>query len=829
MIKIRLLKNWKSKKIGDIINLSKKGADSAIASGVGEYVIDQSEIKINPTALIKKVGKELEKESTTISDEEVYDKLKEISKLELPGEISKELRKLEKNSNYNISELGKQIINIRKSMGMKDSDSVVTSVTNDTHDTHVTNKEIEETVTFVMRNNSYLTYVFGDSNLDEILKILVYSKQAITFGELALKTGKSEAGIKNTISRNKEYFGSIKPKGRKSYIYLLRFGLDVLRLRIDKIKAKEEQIKQEETEKLIKLSEDESKILELKKFYNMYKDNILIEQNVAYIDFNDLVEFSPDYSDELIKNPEDMFNSIGVAFSETLALDKGIRVRIRNLPEHLSLNIENLRSRNLGSLISFEGRIVSISNVRPQVVEAKFECPSCGIIIFVLQLDKKFREPFKCSCGRKGGFKLIDKEMIDTAYIILEDLQEKTDNPHSSRIKCILKEDLVSKEGMKILSPGNEIKCVGILKEVPLKSKGVLSTTFEIIVDVNSVDLCESEIDISKFSDEEVKRIKELSSKIDEEGLSEINTSFAPHIFGHNEIKNAIIFQLCSRRNEPKKYGIRNKLNILMIGDPGTAKSELGKFAIKITPGSRVATGGGSSAVGITASVIREEGEGYRVEPGAMVIAKEILFLDELNNLSDDDKPKLQEGMSEQSITINKANIHMKMKVTAGILAAANPVSGLFKLNEDFIKQYNLPAPIINRFDLIFPIRDIVNKERDLSISRNMINRDRGISDIKYPEDFLKKFFAYIRNFPEPTIDNKISKRIQEIYSLLRNFKSEDININPRIQEAMLRILKSSAKIRMSKKVEEKDIERCIDILSGSYYNIPKYETFKQK
>ena len=830
LVKVEFLKtnirgSWKT---GDVEKVKLEDALLWKKEGVLK-ILDEK--KITTKILKKKSVKIIKKESTTLSDEQVYDKLKDIAKLKLPGEISKGLRKLERKSDYNIIELGNQINNIRKGIDKDSVDLVVTDVTNDTHDTLVTNEEIKECVTIVTRNTHLLTQVFEDSNLDEILKILVYSKQAITFGELALKTGKSEASVKNTISRNKEYFGSIKPKGRKSYVYLLRFGLDVLRLRIDKIKAKEEQKKQEEQEKEKNISEKEEVLISIKNFLEFHKKKVLQEikggKSSVKIDFIDLTEFSVELSNLLIEDPEETIRLMEIALEET-GLVNNVRVRIKNIPKSHSINIEDFRSKNINELIFVEGRIISVSDVRPQVVNARFECPSCGSILSVLQLEKKFREPNRCSCGRRGGFKLISEDMVDTARIILEDLQEKTDNPHSSRLNCFLKEDLLNGENIKILSPGNEVKVIGVLKKVPVPIRsGGLSTRFDLAFEVNNIELCESEVDIKNFTEEEVESIISLSMKIDEKGLKEINSSFAPHVFGYDEIKSALVLQLCSKKNETNNDKPRNKPNILLVGDPGTAKSELGKFSIKITPGSRIATGGGSSAVGITASVIREEGEGYRVEPGAMVIAKELLFLDELNNLTDEDKPKLQEGMSEQKITINKANVHMTLKVTAGILAAANPVSGTFRLEEPLEKQYNLPAPIINRFDLIFSIRDQVSQEEDKSIAKRMINRDRGLIKTKYSEDLLKKFFVYVRNLEEPVIDNKMSERLQELYSQLRIYKRDNININPRIHEAVLRLLKSSAKIRMSKRVEEKDVERGIEILSKSYYQIPGYENFK--
>ena len=282
-------------------------------------------------------------------------------------------------------------------------------------------------------------------------------------------------------------------------------------------------------------------------------NSIRDKNNVIHINFMELTEYSNKLSDEIITNPEETLNIFEIALEET-GLINNPRIRIKNLPEGHRISIEDIRSKYVNELIFIEGRIVSITDVRPQVVSAKFECPSCGTIISVLQNEKKFREPSRCSCGRRGGFKLISKEMVDTARIILEDLQEKTDNPYTKRLNIFIKEDLTNPDNIKIFTPGNEVKIVGILKEIPVSLRtGGLSTKSEIAIDVNSVELSEEEIKISKFSDEEIEEIQKVSAIIDEKGLEEINLSFAPEVYGYEEIKNAIILQLCNQRNLPEK------------------------------------------------------------------------------------------------------------------------------------------------------------------------------------------------------------------------------------------------------------------------------------
>ena len=442
--------------------------------------------------------------------------------------------------------------------------------------------------------------------------------------------------------------------------------------------------------------------------------------------------------------------------------------------------------------------------------------------------DDILKEPSRCSCGRRGGFKTIGQDVEDTSGVVIEDIQERTENPNTQRLKCRIKGYLTRQDKISIFTPGNEVRIIGILRQVKSYNKGILTTNLGFLLDVLEVELFEPEVDLSKFTDEDIQEVKDMAGMIDIEGLEHITESFAPEVYGYDKIKQALMLQISSKRNDPKIKTIRNKPNILLIGDPGTAKSVLGNFVISITPGSRKATGGGSSAVGITASVVKEEESigGFRVEPGAMVLAKELLFLDELNNLPDDDKPKLQEGMSEQVVSINKANLHVSLKVLAGILACANPIKGHF-VPGNISEQFNIPSPILNRFDLIFVMKDYSDPVRDNKIAERMIQREQNQITSRYSKEQLRKFFVFVRNQPEPTMSEKIVDRLKIIYINSRKDNNpSEVMINARFMEALNRLIKSSAKIRMSKIVEEKDIIRSLAVLNKSHFQIKEYKHF---
>ncbi len=669
--------------------------------------------------------------------------------------------------------------------------------------------------------------VFGENIFEQILKILATSKEYFTYDKIANVVDKKPDNIRQAINRKKEYFISYLIDGRKRVIQLSQIAKDEINQRIDNLKALEEQKKKAEDELKLEKLKGESFTQEIKNF--LHDDKLKREGVFLILDFEKVLEYSHELADLFLEEPDRFLNEIIQHYGLKL------NIKVINIPEIYSINIEDIREHNLDKLISVEGRVTSLGEVKPVISETTYLCNSCGTLIYIKQNYRKgiLEAPKRCSCGKRGGFISNSNKKLNACFVQLEDLQDKTDNPHSQRIKSVLFNYLCDAKIIKMFTPGNEVKCLGILKEVPTY-KGNRETIFpNWIFEIIDVELIEKEIDIENFSDEEIKDINELSVKVDIKGIEFLYDSFAPDVFGYGEIKGAMILQLCNKKNKPKKNAVRNKSNILMIGDPGIAKSVLGDFALSVSTGSRKAVGGGSSAVGITASVVKEEDSlgGYRVEPGAMILAKDLLFIDELNNLQDEDKPKLQEGMNEQRVSINKANLHVQMKVTCGMIAAANPIHGHFKEGDKLSiqEQFNIPSPILNRFDSTFVMRDQISEDGDRLIAKRMIKRQRGILKPKYNVELLKKFFAYIRYSEEPIIDDETQKLFEEIYSLARKIYNPGVKINPRFLESLTRMSIASAKIRQSKKVELKDIETSIKILSKSQYNIDETIILKLK
>lgn len=822
-MKIKILKDHAGGKVGEI-------KEASFPAGDEQEYIDNGFIEILET------GENVDcanftSDKTTTKDESVTSEVtKELLLLNNKSEKIKSDRFLCLDENESNSSIGNE--GVTRKINKKDDIyptcndlSLVTSVTLSLEELDNSNKQSDKndkSDNFSVLDFDSVSEAVGKTKLALIYSWLYVNKK-MNRKQLSNKLGVELNTITVTMNRSKNRFLEDEPiEGLISY-KLSPIAIEEVEKRLIGLKKIKESIANEK--KNINKKQEESE--KLKEDINKTLDEMkpIIEGNIITIDFKELLLYNQDLANKLLDNPIEAIEDIKLYYSELGIL----YVRFINLPKIQKRTAEGIRCGDIDRLLKIEGRCVSLSSVRPVITNAKFECPSCGTIISVLQIEKKFKEPSRCSCGRRGGFKIIAKDLQDSSNIILEDLQENTENPNTQRINARIQNWLVNKEHIGVFNLGDEVKITGILRTVESFDRGVPTINLGYLFEILDAEKKEEEIVIENFTEEDIDKIKEISKTIDEEGMFEISKSFSPDIYGYKHIKNAIMLQACNKRNNPKKSSTRNKQNILLIGDPGIAKSVLCKYAMSITPGSRKAAGGGSSAVGITASVVKEEESmgGYRIEAGALPLAKELLFLDEMNNLTEDDKPKLQEAMSEQMISINKANLHVNLKVTAGVLATANPERGHFIEGMPYNKQFNIPSPILNRFDVIFIMKDIPNKERDEAIANIMIKRKRGEIKPKYSVDDLRKFFAYVRNSNDPEISDEIAKKLKEIYSDSRKHRNVDVIINPRFMEALNRMIEASAKMRLSNQVEEKDIERALDILSHSHFKANEYKNFE--
>ncbi|MDD5650757.1 MAG: ATP-binding protein [Candidatus Nanoarchaeia archaeon] len=380
------------------------------------------------------------------------------------------------------------------------------------------------------------------------------------------------------------------------------------------------------------------------------------------INFADLAQFDFELSEQLIEEPEETIKSAEIALEQfDLIKKKKIKARFINLPKSQEIEIRNFRSVNLSKLIIIMGIVRQASDVRPQVTNARFECPACGNIISILQIEQTFREPSRCSCGRRGRFKLVSKDLVDAQRLIIEEAPECLEGgDQPKRISVFLKGDLVEPKMEKKTTPGCKVKIVGIVKEVPIQLKtGSQSTRYELMVDANSIESMQETFEEVIINEEDEKQILEMAE--DPKIYEKLVSTIAPSIYGHEDVKSALVLQLLGgvRKERPDGTKTRGDVHILLVGDPGSGKSEMLKFISSAAPKARYISGKGASAAGLTASVVKDEFlKGWALEAGALVLANGgIACLDELDKISPEDTSAMHESMEQQTITISKANI----------------------------------------------------------------------------------------------------------------------------------------------------------------------------
>ncbi len=553
------------------------------------------------------------------------------------------------------------------------------------------------------------------------------------------------------------------------------------------------------------------------------KASIAVRNNESlFIDFNLLDIEEPDLADDLLNNPEETLDLFKKAYEE---LELPLYPRFINLPPSNIIKIKDIRTRNLHKFIQIEGIVRQASEVRPASASIIFECPACAQRIEEIQTSNRVKEPKRCpNCGRVGRFTVVDKKLEDTQRIVLEELPEKMEGGEQpQRIDVLLKNDLVDPTIVKKTCPGSKVEITGILNDVPIYLRsGGKSNRYDLILIANGIRPIEYEFTEIEITEKDEEEIKKFAS--DPNVFKKFVESIAPNIYGNEEIKEAIAIQLFGGVRKVRSDGtaVRGDIHILLVGDPGVSKTQLLTFVAKIAPKARYVSGKSSSAAGLTAAVVKDDFiRGWSLEAGALVLAnKGIALIDELDKMSPEDRSALHEGLESQTITISKANIQATLTCQTSVLAAANPKYGRFDPYVPISEQINIPPTLLNRFDLIFPMRDIPDPERDAKIAGHMLEvarepeKRRGAID---PE-FLRKYVAYAKRI-KPKLTPSAANTLKEFYVSLRNKNTmaEDevraIPISPRQLEALIRISEACARLRLSEKVTKKDAERAIRLL----------------
>lgn len=573
----------------------------------------------------------------------------------------------------------------------------------------------------------------------------------------------------------------------------------------------------------------EEVILEAKNFFNTQKKQLGISakigEKVVKVDFQELAEFSPDLAETLINKPEDGTQLLELALQEIDWAPKEAKVRLTSISKDQELKIRNIRARDLNKMISIEGIVRQASEVRPRVVNAKFECPACGTIISVLQLSENFKEPTRCSCGRRGGFKELNKDMVDAQRLVLEESPDAlSGGEQPKRMTVFLKEDLVEPKMEEKTTPGSKVKVIGVLKEIaiPAKQGGGVLTRFDLAIEANNIMPMEESFEDIHISEEDEQQIRELAA--DPNIMEKLASSIAPSVWGYPEIKQSLTLQLFGGVQKRRSDGTltRGDLHILLVGDPGVAKSVMLKFISTIAPKGRYVSGKSASGAGLTATVVKDEFmRGWALEAGAMVLSnKGLVCIDELEKMDENDRSTMHEAMEQQTVTISKANVQASLRAQTAVLAAANPKFGRFDPMENVAKQVNLAPSLLNRFDVLFILRDIPSRMRDESIAAHVLQEHKqDVHRDVIERDLLRKYISFAKQKCNPALTNEAIDKIKKFYVGLRNQPStsgdaiKPIPISARQLEALVRLAEATSKARLGKTVTGDDAQKAIDLM----------------
>mgnify|MGYP001595781188 FL=1 len=421
---------------------------------------------------------------------------------------------------------------------------------------------------------------------------------------------------------------------------------------------------------------------------------------------------------------------------------------------------------------------------------------------------------------------------------MLEEITESLQGGEQpKRLSVFLREDLVEPKMEKKTTPGSKVIVYGTVKEVPILLRtGAQSIRYDLMMEANNIESIERSFGEVELDDLDEKEIRKLSQ--DPKIFEKLTKSMAPSIYGHEKVKEALVLQLLGGVRKFKDDGTttRGDIHILLVGDPGAGKSQMLTFISKIAPKARLVSGKGSTGSGLTASVVKDEFlRGWALEAGALVLANGgIAVIDELDKMNPEDRDALHEALEQQRISISKANIQATLRAETTVLAAANPKLGRFDPYTPIASQIDLPATLINRFDLIFPIRDLPSRDLDEKIAGHVLAIQQRPEEIKQEisSELLKKFISYAKQKITPKLTDEAILEIKNFYVGLRNSgqKGEDeirpIPISARQLEALVRLSEASARTKLSDKVTKDDAKRAIELLKHCLMQVGfDYET----
>jgi replicative DNA helicase Mcm len=570
------------------------------------------------------------------------------------------------------------------------------------------------------------------------------------------------------------------------------------------------------------------------------------EERSLEIPFSLVDEVDTGLADLLLERPEELLDGGVRAMRDLLPVAgsdaEGMRLRPVGLPPTAHRLVRAIRETDLNRLIAVDGIVRRVTEVRPQIRDAVFECVACRTKFHEPQDESSlvFREPLECpesqgGCGKTLGrtrFRLVAEEStyVDAQRIEVQEHPEALKHgAHPQGLSVLLTEDMAGK-----LLPGNRVVLNGVLKSFQRASStrgGVIrNTTFDVMLlglSYESKSLEYSEIEVTP---EEIALIERFRN--DPTVVDKVVLSLAPTIKGMEQEKEAIALQLFGgvEKRHPDGVRVRGDIHVLLVGDPGVAKSQLLRYVASVAPRGIYTSGKGATAAGLTAAAVKDDFAGGRwaLEAGMLVLADGgMAVIDELDKMTTEDRSAMHEALEQQTVSIAKAGITSTLNARCPVLAAANPKLGRFTNDRSIAEQIDLPPTLLSRFDVIFSIRDLPDRERDRHLAgRILASHQEGggrapleaAAAAPFSSDLLKKYIAYARREVHPQLSDEALTVLEDFYVHVRR-QGEDPNqpvpITARQLEALVRLSEAAARARLSSTVRAEDAQRAVRIMQN--------------
>ena len=474
-----------------------------------------------------------------------------------------------------------------------------------------------------------------------------------------------------------------------------------------------------------------------------------------------------------------------------------IHVRISDLPVHYTLR--QLRQSHLNCLVRVSGVVTRRTGVFPQLQMVRFTCTKCGITLGPFAQESTSAEvklTFCQNCQSRGPFTLNSEKTVYRNYQKLT-LQESPGTVPAGRLprhrEVVLLADLIDKA-----KPGEEIEVTAIYRN---NYSGQLNNkngfpVFATMLEANHIIKTHDQLAGFRLTEEDERNIRALSK--DPRIVDKIVNSIAPSIYGHDDIKTAVALSLFGgvSKEAQGKHKIRGDINVLLLGDPGTAKSQILKYVEKTAHRAVFATGQGASAVGLTASVRRDPlTSEWTLEGGALVLAdRGTCLIDEFDKMNDQDRTSIHEAMEQQTISISKAGIVTTLQARCAIVAAANPIGGRYNSTVPFSQNVELTEPILSRFDILCVVRDTVDPSEDERLAKFVVSSHGRAHPVKtgvdghrdtvqmeleenlqpkskegeIPQELLRKYILYARERCRPKLFQLDQDKVARLFADMR-------------------------------------------------------------